>query len=78
MVLDQFKLVGKIAMVTGASRGLGHGMAMALAEAGADIIGVGISDSSATGDAIAALGRHYLAINADLSNTACAASSCSD
>ena len=73
MVLDQFKLAGKVAMVTGASRGLGRGMAMALAEAGADIIGVGISDSSATGAAITALGRRYQAIDADLSDTSCVA-----
>lgn len=71
MILDQFKLAGKVAIVTGASRGLGKGMALALAEAGADIIGVGISDSSATGDAVTALGRHYLGIRADLGDKAC-------
>ncbi|MGJ8528651.1 SDR family NAD(P)-dependent oxidoreductase [Maritalea sp.] len=37
-VLDQFKLTGKRALVTGASRGLGFQMAMALAQAGADVI----------------------------------------
>ncbi|MCP1168204.1 SDR family NAD(P)-dependent oxidoreductase, partial [Limimaricola sp. ASW11-118] len=35
-----FDLTGKTALVTGASRGIGRGMAQALAEAGADIIGV--------------------------------------
>lgn len=71
MILDQFKLAGKVAIVTGASRGLGKGMALALAEAGADIIGVGISDSSATGDTVTALGRRYLGIRADLGDKAC-------
>ena len=40
MILDKFDLHGKVAMVTGASRGLGQGMALGLAEAGADIVGV--------------------------------------
>ena len=35
-VLDRFRLTGKVAIVTGASRGLGAAMALALAEAGAD------------------------------------------
>jgi 2-deoxy-D-gluconate 3-dehydrogenase len=38
--LDQFKLSGKIALVTGCQRGIGRAIAMGLAEAGADIIGV--------------------------------------
>ena len=46
------RLEQKRIIVTGASRGLGQGMAWALAEAGADIVGVGVSDSSATGDAV--------------------------
>lgn len=71
MILDQFKLEGKVAIVTGASRGLGKGMALALAEAGADVVGVGISDSSATGEAVEALGRSYLAITADLTDKSC-------
>jgi 2-dehydro-3-deoxy-D-gluconate 5-dehydrogenase len=39
-VLDLFKLDGKVALVTGARRGIGKAMAVALAEAGADIVGV--------------------------------------
>ena len=40
MILNNFKLVGKVAIVTGSSTGLGQGMCLALAEAGADIVGV--------------------------------------
>jgi 2-dehydro-3-deoxy-D-gluconate 5-dehydrogenase len=40
MILDQFKLTGKTALVTGACRGIGMAIAVALAEAGADIVGV--------------------------------------
>ncbi|MDX1735972.1 MAG: 2-dehydro-3-deoxy-D-gluconate 5-dehydrogenase KduD [Halioglobus sp.] len=71
MILDSFKLDGKVAIVTGASRGLGQGMACALAEAGASIVGVGVSDSTATGERVAAAGGRYLAITADLSDPAC-------
>ena len=39
-VLDQFNLSGKVALVTGCKRGIGKTMALALAQAGADIIGV--------------------------------------
>ena len=39
-ILDKFKLDGKIALVTGAKRRIGKSLAIALAEAGADIIGV--------------------------------------
>ena len=39
MILDRFRLDGKTALVTGARRGIGRAMAVALAEAGADIVG---------------------------------------
>ncbi len=42
-ILEQFRLDGKIALVTGCRRGIGRGFALALAEAGADIIGVSVS-----------------------------------
>ncbi|MTL92867.1 2-deoxy-D-gluconate 3-dehydrogenase, partial [Turicibacter sanguinis] len=38
MILEQFNLSGKVAIVTGAGVGLGRGMALGLAEAGADIV----------------------------------------
>jgi 2-deoxy-D-gluconate 3-dehydrogenase len=40
MILDKFKLEGRTALVTGSNRGIGQYYALALAEAGADIIGV--------------------------------------
>ena len=67
MILDQFKLDGKIAIVTGAARGLGQGMALGLAEAGADIALVDILDMAESKAQIEALGRKCIAITADLS-----------
>ncbi|HOV42079.1 MAG TPA: 2-deoxy-D-gluconate 3-dehydrogenase, partial [Oscillospiraceae bacterium] len=45
-MLNKFSLEGKVAMVTGCEQGLGMGMAIGLAQAGADIFGVGIGDMS--------------------------------
>ncbi len=63
-VLDQFRLDGKTALVTGARRGIGMAMAVALAEAGADIIAVS-ANMEASGSAIEkevkALGRRFTA-----------------
>ncbi|MCL2300294.1 MAG: 2-deoxy-D-gluconate 3-dehydrogenase, partial [Firmicutes bacterium] len=39
MILDQFNLTGKVALVTGANTGLGQGMCLALAQAGAQVAG---------------------------------------
>jgi 2-deoxy-D-gluconate 3-dehydrogenase len=61
-VLDRFKLDGKTALVTGSRRGIGKAMALALAEAGADIIGVSASlekQGSALEREIKALGRRF-------------------
>lgn len=66
MILDQFKLDGKTAIVTGCNRGLGKGMALGLAEAGADIAGVFHSTPSGLEDEVAALGRKFVGIKADL------------
>jgi 2-deoxy-D-gluconate 3-dehydrogenase len=65
-ILDSFKLDGKVALVTGARQGLGQGMATALADAGADIIGLDWMESDQTGDMVKALGRHYLPVICNL------------
>jgi 2-deoxy-D-gluconate 3-dehydrogenase len=65
-VLDLFRLDGQVAIVTGASRGLGAGMAVALAEAGADVALVDRSDPSEVEAAVRSRGRRALAVHADL------------
>jgi 2-deoxy-D-gluconate 3-dehydrogenase len=69
MILDSFKLTGKIAIVTGARKGLGQAMAIALAEAGADVAGISRESSEETGAAVRKTGRRYVGIEADLSDT---------
>ncbi|KYG26579.1 2-dehydro-3-deoxy-D-gluconate 5-dehydrogenase KduD [Alkalihalobacillus trypoxylicola] len=64
---SSFSLKGKVALVTGASRGLGQGMVLGLAEAGADIIGAGISEMSETKQKVEALGQKFYEIQVDLS-----------
>ena len=69
-ILDQFSLKGKVALVTGCSRGIGKAMALALAEAGADIIGVANSmnaEGSAVAEEIAALDRRFFPYQCDFS-----------
>lgn len=66
-IVDSFRLDGKVALVTGASRGLGQSMAVGLAEAGADIAGLDReSDCSDTCDQVQALGRRFMQIEYDL------------
>jgi 2-dehydro-3-deoxy-D-gluconate 5-dehydrogenase len=68
LILDQFRLDGKTALITGASAGLGAAMAIALAEAGADVVCHGHSHSSKqTCMQIEKLGCRATAIQADLS-----------
>jgi 2-deoxy-D-gluconate 3-dehydrogenase len=70
-----FDLTGKIALITGCNRGIGQGMAIGLAEAGADIIGVSAtlaSDGGDTGRQVRALGRQFWAYQADFSRRASA------
>lgn len=73
MVLDQFRLNGKCALVTGARTGLGFGIARALAEAGADIVGAGDREMPETEAYVRSLGRRFAFIRADLRDTARAA-----
>lgn len=66
MILDLFKLNNKVSLVTGAGRGLGQAMAIALAEAGADIAGLGSGSLDETAAQVKALGRRFLPLNVDL------------
>jgi 2-dehydro-3-deoxy-D-gluconate 5-dehydrogenase len=68
MVLNQFNLEGKVAIVTGSSTGLGEGMAYGLAEAGADIAGVYHNDPPQNKEIIENMGRRFHGIRADLSH----------
>jgi 2-deoxy-D-gluconate 3-dehydrogenase len=65
-VLDMFRLDGKVALVTGVGRGIGQGMALALAEAGADIAGVYNTRYEETQSQITGLGRRFLPIKLDM------------
>jgi 2-deoxy-D-gluconate 3-dehydrogenase len=67
MILDQFKLDGKVAIVTGSARGIGQAYAIALAEAGADIALVDVIPMDETAEQIQALGRRACVLTADLS-----------
>jgi 2-deoxy-D-gluconate 3-dehydrogenase len=66
MTLDIFSLEGKTALVTGANTGLGQGIALSLAEAGANIAAAGIVAAEETGDKVRALGRDFINIDANL------------
>ncbi len=63
-----FDLTGKTAIVTGANTGIGQGIAIALAQAGANIALVGRSDANETAEKIQALGQKTAIIRADLSS----------
>jgi len=70
-ILQKFDLTGKTALVTGCNRGIGMGMAIGLAEAGANIIGVSASLKSSGSDveqAVTALGKSFTAYQADFSS----------
>ncbi len=66
MILDAFRLDGKVALVTGAGRGLGRGMALALAEAGADVMALDRDACDESVAAVTALGRRGRQIQCDL------------
>lgn len=73
MILNAFNLQGKVAMVTGCNTGLGQGMAIGLAQAGCDIVAVNRSEPSETQASVEALGRKFIDIRADLSDSHCLA-----
>jgi len=66
MILDSFRLDGQVALVTGSTRGLGQGAAIALAEAGADVALLDRADASETAEQIRALGRRVHLVQRDL------------
>ena len=71
--MTQTSLNGKVALVTGASRGIGKGIALALAAAGCDVAVNYVSretDAQGTVDAIRALGRRAVAVKGDVSKSA--------
>lgn len=69
MILDLFKLDGKVAIVTGANTGLGQGMCIALAEAGAKVCGVARRSCEDTKKAVEEKGGEFFEIIADLGST---------
>ncbi len=68
-ILDDFRLDGKVALVTGAARGLGQGIATGLAEAGADIVALDVASVDETGELVRNEGREFHAMNVDLLQT---------
>ena len=72
MILERFRLDGKVAIVTGAGQGIGRGIAFGLAEAGADIVLAArtLSDLEEVAAPIEALGRRALAVPTDVTDTA--------
>src|SRR5919112_3996623 len=68
-VLDDFRLGGKVALVTGAARGLGQGIALGLAEAGADVAALDIVSVDETGDLVQNEGHRFHAMSVDLLET---------
>jgi 2-deoxy-D-gluconate 3-dehydrogenase len=70
-ILDKFQLAGRVAIVTGCDTGLGQGMAVALAEAGADVVGVNVTEPRETRAVVERLGRRFLDLRANLGDIGC-------
>jgi len=68
MILDKFSLAGRVAIVTGSGRGIGKGIALAFAEAGADVVVLArtLSEIEETASEIRAMGKRALAIPTDV------------
>lgn len=69
MTLDNFQLQGRTAIVTGCNKGLGQGMAIALAQAGADIVAINSSAPDQTCGIVESFGRRFLDLRANLADT---------
>ncbi|MAG30531.1 MAG: short-chain dehydrogenase [Deltaproteobacteria bacterium] len=71
MILDRFRLDGQVAIVTGSGKGIGQGIAVGFAEAGADVVCAARTQSEidATAEAVRKLGRRALAVQTDVTES---------
>ena len=69
-IIDRFRLTGKKAIVTGAAQGIGHHVAIALAEAGADVALFDLNEATETQAAIRALGREAFCVKMSVADEA--------